>query len=122
MEDIARNRLIAILGISAVIFFLLFLGARGNLNRQRNYASEKAARVMDLEDKIVQLEKEKSGCAEDLKNTQAGLSEEKAAHEATKKTLSQEQVAEAALKAELERITRLKETLEKDLKDALGRK
>lgn len=122
MEDIAKNRVIAILGILVVIFLLLFLGARGNLNRQKNYAGEKAARVMDLEDKIVQLEKEKFALSEELKNTQAQLGEEKEAHEADKKTLSQEQVAEQALKAELERVTRLKETLEKDLKEALGKK
>ena len=122
MEDIAKNRVIAILGILVVIFLLLFLGARGNLSRQRNFANERAARAMDLEDKIVQLEKEKSALSEELKNTQAQLAEEKSAHEADKKTLSQEQVAESALKVELERVTRLKETLEKDLKEALGKK
>lgn len=122
MEDIAKNRVIAILGILVIIFLLLFLGANGNLSRQKNYASERAARVMDLEDKIVQVEKEKSALSEELKNVQTQLGEEKAAHEATKKTLSQEQVAESALKVELERITRLKETLEKDLKAALGKK
>jgi uncharacterized protein YlxW (UPF0749 family) len=122
MEDIAKNRVIAILGILVVIFLLLFLGARGNLSRQRNFANERAARAMDLEDKIVQLEKEKSALSEELKNVQAQLAEEKEAHGAAKKTLSQEQVAESALKVELERVTRLKETLEKDLKEALGKK
>lgn len=122
MEDIVKNRVIAILGILAVIFLLLFLGARSDLSRQKNFADERAARVMDLEDKIVKLEKEKSALTEDLKNTQAQLTAEKDAHEVDKKTLSQEQVAEQALKVELERITRLKETLEKDLKDALGKK
>lgn len=122
MEDIAKNRVIAILGILVVIFLLLFLGARGNLSRQRNFANERAARAMDLEDKIVQLEKEKSALSEELKKTQAQLAEEKDTHEAAKKTLSQEQVAESALKVELERVTRLKETLEKDLKEALGKK
>lgn len=122
MEDIAKNRVIAILGILVVIFLLLFLGARGNLSRQRNFANERAARAMDLEDKIVQLEKEKSALSEELKNIQAQLAEEKGAHEAAKKTLSQEQVAESALKVELERVTRLKEALEKDLKEALGKK
>lgn len=122
MEDIAKNRVIAILGILVIIFLLLFLGANGNLNRQKNYASERAARVMDLEDKAFKLEKEKSALSEELKNAQAQLNEEKSIHEATKKTLSQEQVAESALKVELERITRLKETLEKDLKEALGKK
>ncbi|TAN61015.1 hypothetical protein EPN16_04075 [bacterium] len=122
MEDIAKNRVIAILGILVVIFLLLFLGAKGNLSRQRNFANERAARAFELEDKIVQLEKEKSAISEELKNIQAQLAEEKGAHDAAKKTLSQEQVAESALKVELERVTRLKETLEKDLKEALGKK
>ena len=122
MEEIVKNRVMAILSILVIIFLLLFIGANSNLSRQRKNASEHAARVMDLEDKIVKLEKEKSALSEDLKNAQAQAAEEKASHEATKKTLSQEQVAEQALKAELERITRLKETLEKDLKEALGKK
>ncbi len=122
MEEIVKNRIMALLGISAVIFFLLFLGANGNLIRQKNNAAQKSARVMDLENEVVTLEKEKSRLSEDQKKSQAQLAEEQASHASTKEKLSQELVAEQALKVELERVTRLKETLEKDLKEALGKK
>ena len=119
MEDIVKNRVIAILVILVIIFFLFWLGAASTASRQRSLATSKAALSMELEEKLVKLEKEKSALTEELKNIQGLLGEEKANHEAARKTLSQEQVAEQALKVELERITRLKEALEKDLKEAL---
>jgi chromosome segregation ATPase len=122
MEEIVKNRIMALLGILAVIFFLLFLGARGSLTRHKNDAAAKSALVFDLENNVVTLGKEKSSLSEDLKRVQTQLAQEQAAHTATKEKLSQELVAQQALKVELERVTRLKETLEKDLKDAPGKK
>jgi len=119
MEGVIKNRIIAILAIIGIIFFLLWLAASSTASKQKANADSKAALSMELEEKNVKLEKEKAGLAEELKNAQAQSAEEKTSHEATKKTLSQEQVAEQALKVELERLTRLKEALEKDLKEAL---
>lgn len=119
MEGVVKNRIIAILAISGIIFFLLWLAASSTASKQKANASSKAALSMELEEKNVKLEKEKAGLADELKNAQAQLTEERAAHEAAKKALSQEQVAEQVLKVELERVMRLKDVLEKDLKEAL---
>lgn len=120
MEGVVKNRIIAILTILGIIFFLLWLTASSTASKQKANASSKAALSMELEEKNVKLEKEKAGLADELKNAQAQLTEERAAHEAAKKALSQEQIAEQVLKVELERVMRLKDVLEKDLKEALA--
>jgi len=120
MEEAVKNRVIMILLILSIIFFLLWIEASVSVNRQRTLATNKAALTMELEEKNAKLEKEKSDALGELEKAKTLLSDEKTAHEATKKALSQEQVAEQALKSELESVTRLKETLEKDLKEALG--
>lgn len=115
-----KNRLVMILIISNIIFILLWSGSSVTANRQRKLATDKAAQSMDLEDKNAKLEKEKSALALELKVVQGQFAEEKLSRESTKTELSQEQVTVKALKAELDRVTHLKETLEKDLKEALG--
>lgn len=120
MEDVVKNRVIMILLILVVILFLLWIGSSSAVSRQRSLVVSKAALSMELEEKNAKLEKEKSALVGELKDVKSQLEEEIANLEITKKTLSQEQVAEQALKVELEKITRLKETLETDLKEALA--
>ena len=69
---------------------------------------------MELEEKYLRLEKERARLAQDLKEAGIRIEEEKSAQDLLKKTLSQELLAEAALKAELERLSVLKEGQEKD--------
>ena len=122
MEDAAKNRIMMILVIVGLIFFLLWIGANTSLNKQRQLAVSKGALSMDLEEKNARLEKDKSSLTEELKNTQAQLAEEKKRREEVKLALSQEQIAAGVFKVELERLTKLKETLEEDLKEALEAK
>lgn len=114
MDDGVKGRVILILSILAAVFLVLWLGTGRDLSRQKKFATDKAALSMELEEKNAKLEKEKAALKEELRIVQAELAEEKSIHEATRKTLSQEQVAEQALKVELERVTRLNEALEKD--------
>lgn len=117
-----KNAIVAGISIVGIIFFLLWLNALGNVSKQRKVADSKAALIFELEEKNVKFEKERSRLSEELKSIQTQLKDEKAQHEETKKTLSQEQVAEQALKVELERVTRLKEALEKDFKTGVSTK
>ena len=59
-----------------------------------------------------ELKKEKAALEKELEDT-------KAENETTKKALLQEQLVSQSLKEELQKVTKLKETLEDDLKDAL---
>lgn len=119
-ESVVKNRLIMILAALAFIFAILWLNTIRSVARQKSLASSKAALVYELEEKNAKLEKERSNASEELKSAKSQAEALKSELEDVKKTLSQEQVAEQALKVELERVSRIKESLEKDLKEALG--
>ena len=114
MEQGLRNRVVVVLGVLVVVIFSLWLGSRTELSRQKNIINVKSALNMELEEKYLRLEKERARLAQDLKEARIRIEEEKAAQDLLKKTLSQELLAEAALKAELERLSVLKEGQEKD--------
>ena len=114
MEAGSRNRVVVALGVLVVVVFSLWLGSRTELSRQKNTINVKSALNMELEEKYLRLEKERAQLSQNLKEANIRIEEEKSAQELLKKTLSQELLAEAALKAELERLTLLKESQEKD--------
>ena len=116
-QAVAKNRIVIVLAVVALIFAILWFNTARTVERQKSRVTSEAALRYELEEKTAKLEKEKSNLADQLKHTKAQLDEQKAELEETKKTLSQEQVAEQALKVELERVTRLKESLEKDFKN-----
>ena len=114
MEAGSRNRVVVALGVLVVVLFSLWLGSRTELSRQKNTINVKSALNMELDEKCLRLEKERAQLSQNLKEANIRIEEEKSAQELLKKTLSQELLAEAALKAELERLTLLKESQEKD--------
>lgn len=119
MEENLKGRAILILGISNVIFLLLFFGS---CNNERNFktARDKEMNIrLESEQKLDELAKQKTGLEDKISKVQGELAQEKAELEATKKNLSQEQMISNSLKIELEKISKLKEALEEDLKDAL---
>jgi hypothetical protein len=74
---------------------------------------------LDLEEKLGKLSQGRNNLEQDFKNASKNLEEEKIANDIIKKALSDEQSANRNLKEELEKVTKLKETLEADLKEAL---
>ncbi|MCM8781151.1 MAG: hypothetical protein NC908_04435 [Candidatus Omnitrophica bacterium] len=116
MEETLKDRLILILGILTVIFFIGMVGSCSNLNRYKTQRDKEIANRLDLEEKLTQdkqlLEKRLSSLTQELE-------EEKAAHQATKKALLQEQLVNQSLKEELQKVSELKNALEEDLKEAL---
>ncbi len=114
MEDGLKNRVVVVLGVLVIVVFGLWLGSRTELSRQRNIINVKSALNMELEEKYLRLEKERAQLSQELKEAGSRIEEEKAAQELLRKTLSQELLEEAALKAELERLSSLKEGQEKE--------
>lgn len=119
-ESGRKNIVVIVLSAVALIFFLLWLKTISEVSKQKDIVTRKSAAFMDLEEKNAKLEKERFSLSEELKAAHAQLAQEKAEHSQTEKTLSQEQVAGQVLKVELERVTRLKESLEKDIKEVLA--
>ena len=90
-----------------------------NSNRLKSELNKEKNMRFDLEKVREEFKKEKATIDEKINNLNQALDEEKAAHQATKKALLQEQLVGQSLKEELQKVTKLKEALEEDLKEAL---
>jgi septal ring factor EnvC (AmiA/AmiB activator) len=119
VEDNLRGRLVLVLGILSVIFLLLWVASCNDV-RKFKVARDKEMNIrLESEQKLDEFTKQKTGLEDKINKVQQELAQEKAELQTTKKTLIQEQLISNSLKAELEKISRLKEALEEDLKDAL---
>ena len=119
MEESLKNRIILILSILTVILFIGLISSCNNTYRQKLARDKEMSSRLDMEEKMGKFFQEKSIIDEKLKASQKELDEEKAAHQATGKALVQEQLVNISLKDELVKVTRFKEALEEDLKEAL---
>jgi len=119
MEENLKTRVILILAILSVIFFLGTISSCTNAARQKRSRDKEMATRLDLEEKMSKFTQEKQALETKITALSQQLEEEKAAHQATKKALLQEQMVDNSLKEELQKVTKLKEALEEDLKDAL---
>lgn len=121
MEESVKSRVILILAILAVLFFVVTINSCNNAYQQKAARDKEMAKRLDLEEKMNKFSQEKNSITEKLKTAEKALEEEKAAADATKKALVQEQLINQSLKEELQKVTKLKEALEEDLKEALTR-
>ena len=112
MEERFKDRAIIIVALLSLIFFIASLGAASNARKQRGFYDKERIARMDLEEKLDSLLKEKNSLSTQLE-------EEKTSHDLTKKLLVEEQAYSKTLNEELNKMTKLKEQLEKDLKEAL---
>lgn len=119
MEEAMKNKLIIILAILTCIFFVISLDSCNNSRKHKTVRDKEMATRLDLEERMSKLYQTKSNIDQELKNISKSLEEEKAAHEADKKILLQEQLINQSLKEELQKVIKLKEALEEDLKEAL---
>lgn len=115
MEENIKNRVILILAILSIIFFMGAIRSCSTAKKLKmtliELDKEKAVN-WDSEQKMNELKKGKAALTKELEDT-------KTENEATQKALLQEQLVSQSLKEELQKVTKLKETLEDDLKDAL---
>ena len=119
MEETLRNRLILVLGILTVIFFIGTVGSCSNAHRQKVARDREMATRLELEENMNKFIQEKGAIQEKVNTLSRELEEEKVAHQASKKALLQEQLVNQSLKEELGKVIKLKEALEEDLKEAL---
>ena len=119
MEENFKGRLMLILGILNVIFLLLWVTSCNDVRKFKSARDKEMDSRLESEQKLGEFMKQKSSLEDKINKIQQELTEEKAALEATKKSLVQEQLISNSLKTELEKISKLKEALEEDLKEAL---
>jgi chromosome segregation ATPase len=119
MEEIVKSRVILILGILTLIFFITTVSSCGSTYRNRLAYDKEMVKRMDLEEKLSKITQEKTKLSDQFNAAQKELQEEKANHQVSKKALVQEQLVNQSLKEDLTKVTKLKEALEEDLKEAL---
>lgn len=119
MEESIKNRVMLVLAILTLIFFIGTIGSCGNARQWRSNRDKEMATRLELEEKLSKFTQDKLGTEEKLKSLTQELEEEKAAHQATKKALLQEGLVSISLKEEIQKVIKLKEALEEDLKEAL---
>lgn len=119
IEDALKNRIILIISTLCLIFFFWAIGAHSEIGKYKKNLNDELRKRIEIEEQNTNFLKEKSGLEGNIKQLAAQLEEEKAAHQATKKALVEEQAVNNSLKDEAEKMTRLKEALEEDLKEAL---
>lgn len=119
MEESIKNRVILILAILTVIFFIGTVGSCSSARKQKKDLNEERAVRFGLEEDIKKFNQEKTALGTKLNSLSQELEEEKAAHQATKKALLGEQLVNQNIKEELQEVTKLKEVLEDELKKAL---
>jgi len=122
MEENLKSRIILILGVLTVIFFVSTIASCSNAGRQRSLREKEMVTRLDTEEKMSKFAQEKQALEAKLNAATQSLEEEKAAQGATKKALLQEQLVNQSLKDELQKVSKLKEALEEDLKEALASK
>lgn len=119
MEESFKDRIILILAIATVIFSLGAVSSCGKARALKLVKDKEMDARFTAEADREKILKEKAGIEEKLKSAEQLLKEEKAQHELDKKALLQEQLVNQSLQEEMQKISKLKETLEEDLKEAL---
>jgi hypothetical protein len=119
MEENIKDRLILILGILTVIFFIGSVSSCSNSLHNKTLRDKEMATRLELEEKMSKSTQDKAASDKQLSALTQQLEEEKAGHQASNKALLQEQLINQSLKDELQKVTKLKEALEENLKEAL---
>jgi chaperonin cofactor prefoldin len=122
MEENLKTRLVIILGVLTAIFFISTVSSCSNAARQKSLREKEMMTRLDSEEKLSKFLQEKQSLESKLASANKALEEEKSGSDAAKKALLQEQLINQSLKDELQKVSKLKEALEIDLKEALAAK
>lgn len=112
VEEQVQNKVLLAAVILAVVCLILAITSGITASKNKLGLQKEMALRMEVEEKLTSTSSKSTSLEGELKNTQDQLTQ-------TKTALDQEKLSNEALKTELEKLTRLKEQLEKDLKEAL---
>jgi len=112
MEEQAQNKVLLAAIILAVICLVLAISSGIAASKNKVALQREMALRMETEEKLASINTKSNTMESELKTTRDQLAQ-------TKTTLDQEKLSSEALKTELDKLARLKEQLEKDLKEAL---
>ena len=119
MESLFKNRPVLVLSVLCALLFVLNIGSCVNLRSKVCAYRKEMAQRFDVEEKIAKLSQEKALLAQSLKAQENESQEDRSALEAAKKALLQEQLVCQTIKDDLQKLTKINESLELKLKESL---
>ena len=117
--EVLKNRIVIVLGILNVIFMLIAVNSCSQSKKCIDVKRKEEIKRYDAERELNKVSSDKSAIEDKIQKVETALSQASADAESAQKALLQEQLITKSLKAELEKVSRLKDALEQDLKNAL---
>ncbi len=114
MEEDIRGKFFPILVLLTLVFLITTIKSCGSIQKQKNMKDKEMFARLEVEEKLQDVRK---GWDLQLMAKDKELQDEKASHEATKKLLDQERLVSKDLKEGLDKIIKIKEGLEGEIKD-----
>ena len=117
--NLLKNKVVIILGVLNVIF--LFVAVSKSLESKKciDVKRREELQRFDAEQELNKISSEKKAVEAKLSKLEVDFEQVSASVDQAKKSLTQEQLVNQSLKVELEKLRKLKEALEQDLKNAL---
>ena len=120
MKGFLKEKPVVVLAILSLVLFVSNIGSCISSYSQHLERKKEMAQRMDTEEKMTKANQDKAALLEKFKVKDKELEDNKTALEATKKALAQEQLVCQSLKEELQKVSKLKEALEDNLKEAIA--
>ncbi len=117
-----KDKAIVILAVLSVLLFVLNIGSCINASNQNALRKKEMLQRLDVEEKTSKTLQERTGLAEKLAAREKELDEARVTIEAAKRALAQEQMNNISLKEELDKVVKLKDALQEELKKRPAKK
>jgi hypothetical protein len=118
--DIFKNKVVLGLALGNVIFLILAASSCNTSYKYKKLRDNEAELRFDSQEKAERTMRERQTVEESLKQANAGLETERGLRQAAEKSLTQQQMVNDSLKTEIEKLRKLKEKLELEIKEALA--
>ncbi|MFQ5680537.1 MAG: hypothetical protein ACE5GG_00560 [Candidatus Omnitrophota bacterium] len=122
LNEAIKNRIILVLGILCVILFFWAVGATRGFLKQKGLSQEEIRTRLEVEEENINLSKERSLLSAKAKQLGLDLQKQATEYQQTKDLLEKQRKESDRLREEMERLSRFKQALEENLKDALMKK
>jgi septal ring factor EnvC (AmiA/AmiB activator) len=119
LDENLKNRLLLILGVFVVFLMFTTANSCNSARTEREKRQREVAQRLDSEEKADVSQKQLTTLQDKLKDTETKLMEAAKELDGLKKQSVQEQMVNESLKTEIDKLSKLKEALEADLKEAL---
>jgi uncharacterized membrane protein YhiD involved in acid resistance len=118
--DALKNRIVIVLGVLNVVFLLIAVNSCSQCKKCIDVKRKEEIMRYDAERELNRVSNDKAAFEEKMLKAEAALTQASGAAESAQKAFAQEQLVNKSLKAEIAKLSRLKDALEQDLKNALG--